>query len=70
MKISSDIVDALRRIPNKLDFCARYEIPPRTIYNLLEPGYSANRATILVVTMALQGDGLLATPKRRKGPKA
>jgi hypothetical protein len=64
MKVTPDIVDAINRIPNKMDFCARYEIPTRTIYNLREPGYSANRPTILVVTMALQAEGLLKAPKK------
>ncbi len=66
MQVTPDIVAAIKRIPNKEDFCARYEIPTRTIYNLIGENYSANRATLLMVTMALQADGLLKPPPRRK----
>ena len=70
MQVAPDIVDAIRRIPNKADFCARYEIPPRTIYNLLAPNYSANRPTIMMITMALQAEGLLKGVSKKASKRA
>lgn len=70
MKVPTATRAALRKVPNKADFCARHNVPLRTFYNLLDRNHSATRTTLLVVKMALQAEKLLPADEPAKAAQA